>query len=48
MRGKMAMRAGFALDRLLAWGRNRGVASSHRLPGGRVFGRDTPFQRFPA
>src|SRR2546427_1120849 len=35
-RGKMAMRAGFLLDRLVSAGRNRGVAASHRLPGGRV------------
>jgi glycerol-3-phosphate dehydrogenase len=47
MRGKAAMRTGFVLDRLVAWGRNRGVASSHRLPGGRVVGRGTAIQRFP-
>jgi glycerol-3-phosphate dehydrogenase len=47
MRGKIAMRAGFALDRLVAVGRNRGLASTHRLPGGRVFGRGTAIQRFP-
>src|SRR5258706_2423389 len=32
MRGKLAMRAGFALDRLVAFDRNRGVLPSHRLP----------------
>ena len=47
MRGKMAMRAGFALDRLVAVGRNHGVPASHRLPGGRVVSRGTAIQRFP-
>ena len=47
MRGKIAMRAGFLLDRLIAAGRNRGVPSSHRLPGGRVVGRSSAIQRFP-
>src|SRR4029079_10404202 len=39
MRGKIAMRAGFLLDRLVSAGKNRGVPASHRLPGGRVVGR---------
>jgi glycerol-3-phosphate dehydrogenase len=47
MRGKMAMRAGFMLDRLVAADRNRGVPSSHRLPGGRVVSRSHAAQRFP-
>ena len=47
MRGKMAMRAGFALDRMVAVGRNRGVLPSHRLPGGRVVSRSDAAQRFP-
>ena len=47
MRGKLAMRAGFALDRLVAADRNRGVLSSHRLPGGRVVSRSHATQRFP-
>jgi glycerol-3-phosphate dehydrogenase len=47
MRGKIAMHAGFLLDRLIAAGRNRGVPSSHRLPGGRVVGRGSAIQRFP-
>jgi glycerol-3-phosphate dehydrogenase len=47
MRGKMAMRAGFVLDRVLAAGRNRGVPPSHRLPGGRVFSRSRAAQTFP-
>jgi glycerol-3-phosphate dehydrogenase len=47
MRGKMAMRAGFVLDRIVAAGRNRGVPASHRLPGGRVVSRSHAVQRFP-
>ena len=47
VRGKLAMRAGFALDRLVAAGRNRGVPASHRLPGGRVVSRSHAIQRFP-
>ena len=47
MRGKMAMRAGFMLDRLVAADRNRGVLPSHRLPGGRVVSRSHAAQRFP-
>jgi glycerol-3-phosphate dehydrogenase len=46
-RGKTAMRAGFALDRLVSAGRNRGVPASHRLPGGRVVSRSSAIQRFP-
>ena len=47
MRGKLAMRAGFALDRLVAFDRNRGVLPSHRLPGGRVVSRRDAAQQFP-
>jgi len=47
VRGKIAMRAGFLVDRLIAFGRNRGVSDAHKLPGGRVFGRGTSAQRFP-
>ena len=47
MRGRLAMRAGFALDRLVAFDRNRGVLPSHRLPGGRVVSRSHAAQRFP-
>jgi len=46
-RGKMAMRAGFLLDRLVAADRNRGVPASHRLPGGRVVSRNHAAQTFP-
>jgi glycerol-3-phosphate dehydrogenase len=47
VRGKAVMRAGFLVDRLIAWGRNRHVIASHKLPGGRVFGRGTSVQRYP-
>src|SRR2546422_7226364 len=47
VRGKIAMRAGFLVDRLVALGRNRGVIASNKLRGGRVFGRGTSAQRFP-
>jgi glycerol-3-phosphate dehydrogenase len=47
MRGKMAMRAGFMLDRVVGAGRNHGVPASHRLPGGRVVSRSHAVQRFP-
>ena len=46
-RGKLAVRAGLALDRVVAAGRNRGVAASHRLPAGRVMSRGTAIQDFP-
>jgi len=46
-RGKLAMRAGFLLDRIVSAGRNRGVPSSHRLPGGHVYSRSSAIQRFP-
>src|SRR5262249_31569270 len=47
LRGKTVMRAGFLLDRFVAAGRNRGVPSFHRLPGGRVYSRGSAIQRFP-
>src|SRR3954449_4194888 len=47
MRGKMAMRAGFALDRLVAFDRNRGVPATHRLRAGYVVSRATAAQTFP-
>jgi glycerol-3-phosphate dehydrogenase len=45
-RGVTAMRAGFLLDRLVAYDRNRHVASPHRLPAGRVVSGDA-LLRFP-
>src|SRR5215470_380452 len=47
VRNKWTMRAGFLLDRVIGAGRNRGVAASHRLRGGRVVGRATAIQQFP-
>src|SRR5262249_20759100 len=46
-RGQSGLRAGFLLDRVVAMGRNRGVPSSHRLPGGRVYSRGSAIQKFP-
>ena len=45
-RGITAMRAGFMLDRLVAFDRNRDVMPSHQLPGGRVVSGDA-LRRFP-
>jgi glycerol-3-phosphate dehydrogenase len=47
VRNTWTMRAGFLLDRVVAAGRNRGVAPSHRLRGGRVLGRGSAIQQFP-
>jgi glycerol-3-phosphate dehydrogenase len=47
MRGKLAMRAGFLLDRIVAAGRNNGVPAPLRLPGGRVVSRGAAIDRFP-
>ena len=46
-KGKLAMRAGVLLDRIVAAGRNHGVAPSHRLPAGRVISRGNAVQNFP-
>jgi glycerol-3-phosphate dehydrogenase len=46
-RGKLAMRAGFLLDRFISIGRNAGVPESHRLPGGSVVGKSSAIQQFP-
>ena len=47
MRGKMAMRAGFLLDRLVAFDRNRGVPNGAPPPGGRVVSQREAIGRFP-
>ena len=47
MRGKLAMRAGFVVDRVVAAGRNRGVAPSLAVPGGQVFSRHHAVEHFP-
>jgi glycerol-3-phosphate dehydrogenase len=46
-RGKQVIRAGIWLDRLIAFGRNRGVPPGLRLRGSRVLSRGTAIQRFP-
>ncbi|MEO8260520.1 MAG: glycerol-3-phosphate dehydrogenase/oxidase [Acidobacteriota bacterium] len=45
--GKTAMRAGFLLDRLVAFDRNRRIAPALRLPAGRVVPRSEAAERFP-
>ncbi len=45
--GKTAMRAGFLLDRLVAFDRNTGVPHALRLPGGHVVSRTEAIRRFP-
>ncbi len=46
-RGKLVMRAGFLLDRVVAFNRNAGVPPTHRLPAGRVVSRSRAVQDFP-
>src|SRR5262249_9875335 len=45
--GKTAMRAGFALDRMVGFGRNRGVPSALRVPVGRIVSRGDAALRYP-
>jgi glycerol-3-phosphate dehydrogenase len=47
LRGRLAMRAGFLLDRMVAADRNVGVPAAHRLPAGRVTSRGEAIERFP-
>ena len=47
VRGKLAMRAGLFLDRLVGHDRNRGIPASHHLPAGRVLTRSEAIERFP-
>jgi glycerol-3-phosphate dehydrogenase len=47
LRGKLAMRAGFLIDRLVAWDRNRDVSPGLELPAGRVVSRAQAIERFP-
>ena len=47
MRGKTAMRAGFVLDRLVAFDRNRDVPAGLRVPAGAVLSRADAIRRFP-
>lgn len=46
-RGKLAMRAGFIVDRVVARDRNRGVPASLQIPPGRVVSRRDVLDRFP-
>jgi glycerol-3-phosphate dehydrogenase len=46
-RGTLAMRAGFALDRLVAFDRNQGVPPALRVPAGTVLSRAETVRRFP-
>ena len=46
-RGTAAMRAGFALDRLVAFDRNQGLPPALRVPAGAVLSRSETVRRFP-
>ena len=46
-RGKLAVRAGFLVDRVLSRDRNEGLPSSHQLLAGRVIGRTEALERYP-
>jgi glycerol-3-phosphate dehydrogenase len=46
-RGRLVMRAGFLVDRLVASGRNRDVAPSLHLPAGRVVSRHHAIEHYP-
>ena len=46
-RGKTVLRAGFAVDRLVAFDRNRGVPAALRVPAGAVLSRAEAIERFP-
>jgi glycerol-3-phosphate dehydrogenase len=46
-RGKLAMRAGFVLDRIVAFDRNQDVPAGLELPGGIVLSRAETLRRFP-
>jgi glycerol-3-phosphate dehydrogenase len=47
LRGKIAMRAGLLLDRLIGFDRNRRVSPVHKLPAGRVVSKGRAVQDFP-
>jgi glycerol-3-phosphate dehydrogenase len=47
MKGRLAMRAGFALDALVSLGRNDGVPDDLRLPHGYLLGPNEAVQRYP-
>jgi len=45
--GRLALRTGFLLDRIVARDRNVGLPAALRLPAGRVISRDDCLRRFP-
>ncbi len=45
--GALALRAGFLLDRIVAWDRNAGLPPGLHLPAGRVISKDATLARFP-
>jgi glycerol-3-phosphate dehydrogenase len=47
-RGRTAMAAAMLLDRVIAADRNHGVPPSHRLPSGRILGRDRALRAYPS
>jgi glycerol-3-phosphate dehydrogenase len=47
-RGKLAMRAGFVLDRMIAFDRNQDVPAGLQLPAGTVLSRAETLRRFPS
>jgi glycerol-3-phosphate dehydrogenase len=47
-RGKLAMRAGFVLDRIVAFDRNQDVPAGLELPAGVVLSRAETLRRFPS
>ena len=47
LRGRLALRAAFLLDRIVAFDRNSGVLPSLRLPPGRVISKQDVAERFP-
>jgi glycerol-3-phosphate dehydrogenase len=46
-KGRLAMRAGFLIDRIVAADRNADVPPALRLPGGQVVSRHAAIERFP-
>jgi len=46
-RGRLAMRTGFLVDRMLSADRNQGLPPSHQLLSGRVIGRTEALERYP-
>jgi glycerol-3-phosphate dehydrogenase len=47
LRGKLALRAGFLIDRVIGWDRNARVPAGLELPASRVVSRAQAIERFP-